>query len=316
MLENVPEPLRDDVRWVLEEAARLQARWPARVQLAFHAPDSVHNYHPYLFREAFPRVSSAQLRDLALASMLVSGAMLVRDAILDGHGGSGAPRALLRSHAMELEGHRRWQAHLPPHARFWTRYQELYAAYARANLESARFADGELPWSSYTEERAIEIARGRAGLACTTVDALAELGGGEEHREPLCRSLHDYAVARQLWDEIRGWKEHLTAGRPSSLIARVLAARTDLQARPKDEPLFRDFAREAHYRGHVAHQLELALRHLDAAETAVASVPSGMWHAAIRTLRRDCEGLRDDLARIVARNLRARAEPPGVSRGS
>ena len=314
MAEDFSEIMRQDLPRILEALRHIEERWPGRLSLSFHDRRSVYNYHPYLFREAFPGIEPRTLQDLSLAALLIAGAVCVRDGLLDGRAGADAPRAALRVQAMELEAYRAWARHLSPHARFWERYQALAAEYARVNLEAARFASGQRPWSAFDEGFATALARGNSALACSTVDALAELSGALEHHERLRSSIERYNVARQLWDDVCDWREDLLMRAPTLPIARVMAARPDLADHPRDEALLREVAREVHFRGHLRHVLGLALDHLAEAERLAAGPPALGWHRVLATLRESCEALRADLEAIVARNVRGAptAPPPGA----
>jgi hypothetical protein len=227
--------------------------------------------------------------------------------VLDGHSGSDLPRATLRIQAMEFEAYRIFQRHFPPGALFWDRYRDLVALTARVNLFADRFIRGELPWSEFTEERALDLANHTAALACSTVDAMAEASGHHEYHATLRLSVERYNVARQLWDDVCDWKEDLGKGCPTLVIARVFQARPDLAQRPRDEAFLKDFAREAHYRGHVSYVLKLALNHVASAEQCAAALPQLMWHQLLASVRASCEKLRADLEEIVERNLRRAA---------
>lgn len=302
MFEEVPEHLRERVREILECLGELEERWPERGFLTFHPPASVYTYHPFLFWESFPRASGEEMRDLSLASMLVAGAVCLRDKIMDGPT-AGATRAALRVHAMEYEAHRIWSRYFPPASSFWSKYRELTSAYARVNLKARRFASGECPWAQFTDEFARELGASNAGLACSTVDALAELVGPAEHYEPLRRSIQHYNAARQLWDDACDWKEDLTGGGATLVLARAFAARPELEGRKRDDAFQREFAREVHYRGHIRYALGLALDELTLAEELAAPTPAPLWGALLAHLRRACEELRADLEGIAARNL-------------
>lgn len=311
MLEKVPEIAREDVRAVLERLRGIQGSWPNEMQLTFHAQDSAYNYHPHLFLEAFPGVAPEPLRDLSLAALLISSAVCVRDRVLDGHAGSDVVRATLRIQAMELEAYRIFQRHFGPQSQFWARYRDLAAMYSHVNLFAARFINGEAAWSEFTESRAVELANFNSALASSTVDAMAELSGHFEHHADLRQSIAHYNIARQLWDDVCDWKEDLQKRSPTLVIARVFQARPELADRPRDDALFKDFVREAHYRGHVSHVLGLALRHVAAAEQRAAALPNLLWHTLLAAVRGNCEKLQADLSQIISRNLeRTRAAAP------
>jgi hypothetical protein len=302
MFEEVPEELREHVREVLDGLKRLEERWPEKDFLAFHRPTSVYTYHPFLFRESFPCVSSEEMRDLSLAAMLASSAACLRDQIMD-RPGPRATRAALRVHAMEYEATLIWARHFPPAALFWTRYRELAAASARANLQAHRFASGARPWAQFTDDVARELGACNAALACSTVDALAELSGRDEHREPLRKSIEHYNAARQLWDDACDWRQDLVAGGATLVLALAFTSRPELAGRKRDEALQHELAREIHYRGHIRRVLGLALEELGLAEELAARAPAPLWGALLAHLRRACEGLGAELEGIAARNL-------------
>jgi hypothetical protein len=311
MGEDLSDIAGRDLPPILDELRRLDRTWPTGVALAFHAPQSIYNFHPYLFAGAFGDVGPEALRDLSVAGALVASAVCVRDGLLDGRAGPDAPLAALRVQAMEYEAYRVWARYFPPGSGFWERYRALAVEYLAVSLRAARHAAGELPWSAFDEAFGIELARGTAALACSSVDALAELSGAYEHHERLRCSLQRYNVARQLWDDACDWKQDLLAGTPTLVIARVMASRPELCERPRDEALVREFARAVHYGGHIRHVIGLALEHLADAARLAAPLPTLPWHRVLEHLGRRCTALRADLDAIVERKLRS-AAPGGA----
>lgn len=308
----------EDVGQVLTAVRRLQREWPGEVQLQLHAKDSAYNAHSYLFRQAFPDVPSAVYQRLSQAALLISGAVVLRDELMDEVDVSDVRRSLLRIQAMEYEGLQIWHELFPSGSGFWHTYRRLVSDYARVNLEAKRFATGELPWSRFSVDFATELARCNAGLACSTIAALAELSSAKHHREPLIESVHHYNVARQFWDDVCDWKDDLRRGQPSLVLARAHQARPDLAARQQQGEPCREFTREVYYSGHLTFVLELALEHIDAAERSLTNVPRLDWHDLLGILRGNCIALLEDVNRIVDRNLQVAAtgDVDGTTRAS
>lgn len=307
MFEQVPEHVREHVRNVFDRLETLERRWPEKGLLSFHEPPSVYTYHPFLFWESFPSVSVEAMRDLSLAAMLAASAACLRDRIMD-RPGPDATRAALRVHAMEYESYLIWNRHFSPGSSFWTKYRELASASARVNLRARLFVSGACPWTQFTDEFARELGACNAALACSTVDALAELSGLAEHYGPLRRSIEHYNAARQLWDDACDWRQDLLGGGATLVIARAFSARPELAAQRRDEAFQKKFAREVHYRGHIRYVLTLALDELGLAEELAARAPAPLWGALLVHLRRSCERLRAELEGIAARNLRWASE--------
>ncbi|HEY6323217.1 MAG TPA: prenyltransferase/squalene oxidase repeat-containing protein [Thermoanaerobaculia bacterium] len=306
--------------WVRRQAettsaavAALQAAWPDRVILGAAEP-SLYDYFPYLFLAAFPALAEADLQQFAVAARLYATSIFLHDKIYDREGEQAATAPLapvngLRILAMQWEAYRILHRLFAPDASFWPRFQGHLAGFAHALIEEQQFVVGGRPWTEYTEEVALGIARGKNGVAKATVAGLAELARAPDRGEPLAAAIDCFSVAQQAMDDLCDWKEDLRNGVPTLLLARVLDKPPP--ASPAElEPWIESVGREIYYGGHARYSLTLAIASLADADRLTADVPDLAWRQVCGELRQRCERLLADADRIIGDNLRRAATQP------
>jgi hypothetical protein len=300
---NIQTEIDDAAGW----EANLQRGWPDAVQLRVWR-QSIWYELPYLFLPAFPQVTLADVRPLALFGRLLASSMFVHDPLADREiAVHDAATATLRIMAMQFEAYHALHGCVPARARFWDRLRSYLADYAEACTSELRVSAGAIPWCEFDDALALRIMTGKSGASRAIVAGLAELAHDDGPLEPLITSLDHFNIACQLWDDLKDWRDDLQHAMPSMLLARVLPEhpRTCEDAREPDR-----VGRMLYYDGHARAVLELALASLDAAERA--SEPFGVqaFHRLIALTRRRIEPTLHDLNRLVERNVeRAVARP-------
>jgi squalene-hopene/tetraprenyl-beta-curcumene cyclase len=294
--------------------ATLQAGWPQG--MVFQAAQaSIYDYFPYLFSEAFPAVAAADLQQLATAARMFASSIFLHDKVYDPPAAqiSAAPDAPVKALcilAMQWEAYRILHRLFPPDATFWSRFQGYLTEFARACIEEHGLALGRLPWQGFTEKVALDIARGKNGIAKATVAGLAELARDDARTEDLTTAIDHYSVARQILDDLCDWKEDLQNGVPSLVLARVLENSPTTTEPSELAALIESVGREIYYGGHARYCLKLAIASLDEADRLTSGIPDLSWRKVNDELRRQCENLLQDAERIIHDNLRRAASQP------
>lgn len=291
-----------------EDLGPLQARWPASLRLDSDRGTD-YNYLPYLLLPALGGLTATDLRPVALFTRLLAGSILLQDELADGDTPRGQEGlAALRMMAMQFEAWQQLTPHIPPGARFWERTQELLAEHARASLEEQRFSSGERPWSEYSEQLGLRLIVGKNGVSRAVVAALVELARAEHLYAPLVEALDAFNIATQLCDDLKDWKADLRLGLPSLLLVRFVPSRP---AAPPSQSDLERLGREMYYGGHASHVLRLAIQHLEEAERRPRALVEEMpWYPFVSELRGKCQGMLEDVERIVEENKRrVRGQP-------
>jgi squalene-hopene/tetraprenyl-beta-curcumene cyclase len=306
---TMARPTEDEIARIAALSDRIEAAWLPNFPL--HLEKLKLRYEPkiYLLLGAFPDLDPRDVERLSLALRLVLYATLLTDKLIDGAADDPEPaRSLLRVQAMQFESYRLLYDLFPPTSPFWERYKALLASFSEACLEERRFAAGQQPWQDFDEKRALAVIRGKNGLARLLAVGLAALAGDEKEFSRLDEAIEKHYIAWQLWDDLCDWKEDFRDGVPSLLLSRVLDEPPPQESR---EAWIPHLARKIYYEGHARQTLEMALGFLDEADRAVEPIPELGWRGVMTDLRVQCVALRDDLDRIVEKNLRrARQQRP------
>ena len=291
--------------------AELQAGWPSAVRLGLSSDASIYDYHPYLFAPAFPGVDARKVESLAVAARLFASCMFLSDAAIDGPAeaafGSIAP---LQAVAMQFEAYRLLNELFPSGSPFWERFGGYLRDLAEACVVEAEFGSGRRPWRSFTEEVAQEVAIKKAAIAKASIAGLAGLAGDAWPSAALDSAVDHYNVAYQMFDDLGDWKKDLRRRQPSLLLARLLPDGGPFGADALNPEQIGGIARKLYYEGHAGHVLRVALVELAEADAALGQIPAVPFADAVAGLRRRCQDLEADIARIVAENAsRVKAQP-------
>lgn len=308
---SLPSDLHEKAQKIAQSIEKLQTLWPQQIILSASAV-SVYDCFPYLFTEAFPSICESDLDRFALAARLYASSIFLHDKLFD----EGAERTsnahlapvnALRILAMQWEAYRQLHELFPPHAAFWQDFRYYLGHFTRACVEEQKFIAGGRAWRELSEELALDIARGKNGIARTTIAGLAEMDASRCALKPLAQAIDHYNSARQMLDDLCDWKDDLEAGVPSLLLARVIGERPVGLDDGQLSKLTTDVGREIFYGGHARYVMELALSILDQADRSRAEWPKLAWWKVHADLRNQCALLLHDLERIVDENVR-RAE--------
>ena len=307
MLElSLPSRLQSKAERIGRRIDQLQAPWPKPILLSASAV-SIYDCFPYLFEEAFPSVDDDELDAFAVAARLYASSIFLHDKVFDpgaireAHSDL-APVNGMRIMAMQWESYRLLHGLFPPDSAFWEHFHSDIRQFTAACLEEQRFAAGR-PWSELSEELALEIARGKNGIARTTIAGLAKMQRSSTALVPLTEAIDCYNEARQLWDDLTDWKEDLDAGVPSLLLARILGKRPEGLHEQDMAILKAEIGREIYYGGHAAFVLHLALGSLERADALLSPWPKLAWRKIHEDLRRECRLLLSDIEQIVSENI-------------
>jgi squalene-hopene/tetraprenyl-beta-curcumene cyclase len=289
----------------------LQAGWPSVVKIDLRADVSIYDFHPYLFAPAFSGLEARQVESLAVAARLFASCMFLSDAAIDGPAeaafGSIAP---LQAVAMQFEAYRLLNELFPGGSRFWERFGGYLRDLAEACVVEAEFGSGRRPWRSFTEDVAKEVAIKKAAIAKASIAGLAGLAGVAGPSAALDSAVDHYNVAYQMFDDLGDWKKDLRRRQPSLLLARLLPDDGPFGADALNPEQIGGIARKLYYEGHAGHVLRVALGQLAEADAALGQIPAVPFADAVAGLRRRCQDLEADIARIVAENAsRVKAQP-------
>jgi hypothetical protein len=288
------------------ELDRLQRAWPAAIDLRCERDTDFYAL-PAWFLPAFPGVRDDGARALFVFCRLCAGATLLQDHVVDGDGlpADVAPRTM-RIMAMQTEATLALMRVLPPtRTVFWGRFRDHVSRHTGTWATERSFADGR-PWSEYTTDVGLDLARSKHCLADIVVAAMADLAGDDELYAPICASIGALGAAAQMVDDLEDWRDDLRRRQPSILLTRVLDAApgADLGA-DGWRALEARVARTIYYRGHADRVLGLAMTLLDEADQLTARAPGLPWYGVTAEVRRRCSTLRGALSAVVADQLAA-----------
>jgi len=291
---NTPKKLfSSTVQKMMEGSAAardvLRARWPAGTRLQCSDPDSIYHGYPYLFLEAFPSLTLAEVEPLARGAGLIFDAIIVADHVMDQET-EHVTADVLGVEALQFEGYRVLYGAIPPDRTFWQRFHGYLAAYAQACLEERALVHPGASWADFDEEKARAVAVGKCSVAKIAVAGLAELAGDDSPLEDLVQSIEHYYFARQMLDDLSDWRKDLEQGFPSLLLARVAAAafggdRGQMAAQVDST------RREIYFGGHVAHTMQLALQAITGSDRHTAVYPNLAWQRQTLQIRQRCEAV-------------------------
>jgi hypothetical protein len=168
--------------------------------------------------------------------------------------------------------------------------------------------------SAFTQAEIFQLAKGKAALSKMTTAALALLADRPETVPDLSASQDCFNAARQLYDDVKDWKDDYLHGRYSSLLTAALLAMSSEGAHdPRGGIDPDDVSAELHRGGHVASALNQAARWCDDSLQHVAGYQMAGWTRLVTSLRSQVVRLRDDLAEIQSRTEGVIEPKPGAS---
>jgi len=311
-----------DIKEALEYGNRvldhLQGRWPAQVAVRYPRPLTiVYASYPYWFVEAFPGLVEHDVRRLAVALRVVADSVCVTDTVCDLDAPERLVTDVLTIQSIQFEAYQLLYRMFPPHAPFWSRFQEDMKEWMTAialeaeTAQALRNADGP--------ERSVldRIARGKAAMARTVIAGLVELSGDATLLDILTSSVDHCHFGVQLLDDLTDWRADLKRGAPSEVVTTLLSARPDLAEMERTEDVLDTFARELYYGDLARDTIQRAIEELDAAMSLTQDLPTRRWHARISRCRDRCNRLAYDLSRIGQASLADYATPPfAIRRGA
>jgi hypothetical protein len=276
---------RTTVRRTENDELRLQAAWPARVQLRAREPDKMYSALPHLFAGAFSPLAGEVLQRFALACKLLHGTELLHAA--EPAAERFAPIAL-RAAAAQLEANAILADLFGGERRVWDALLGAQRRLAYALVEEDAYRSGRRDISELTDADALELARADEGSLRVAIAGLGALARNDAPCGALLRSVDRYAEARRLAGDLRGWKADLAARRPTLVLARLARAGGG-DARVLAERLYaRGIARD------VLALAELACGEALHALAGVDGIP--VWRGAVQLLARRLAAYRETLA--------------------
>ena len=306
---ELQQPSEAELGQIEEMRKHLERQWPAGFPLVLDHLELCYEPKIYRFLTAFPRISRQALTELSLALRFLVYATLMTDKVVDQETArEDFERDFFHIQIFQFECYQILYRWLPAEGSFWRRFRGYFKHFVEACVDERRFSRGEIPWRDCTEARALDIIKGKNGFAQLLVASLAQLSGDESRFEELAQSVEKHYCAWQLWDDLCDWKEDFVNGVPSLLLSRVVDELPPADERQRWIP---HLARKIYYQGYAVEILEQAISLLDEADGLVADIPELTWREVMAELRLQCVALRDDLERIVAKNLkRAREQRP------
>ncbi|AFY50883.1 squalene cyclase [Nostoc sp. PCC 7524] len=304
--------IRQDTSAVTPARNFLREYWPSGIYIETltNERENICDYFPELFISAFVGITPTQLEYLTSAGQIFASSLVLCDKMMDSLAVA-YPEAerILGMQAMQFEAYQLLQQLFLPNASFWSRFRNYYAGYTDACLQEQYFALGKRHWSEYTQALAIEIIKGKTGVAKCTIAGLVELAQNDELLIPLTASIDHFYLANQMLDDLLDWKDDLRCQIPSLLLSRLLKEWPVHGTQQELELLKKQLEREVYYGGHATYLLEMSLQFLEDAEILKADLPNLLWWNITAKLRRKCQALLDDINQIISRNLqRVRAE--------
>jgi hypothetical protein len=158
---------------------------------------------PWLFAQAFPTLSEAEILDISEASTLLIMAVLLQDPYLDGQLPPYPGIPLLHEHLHTAALQKFFQL-FDSQSSFWTYFKRYFFQYTTA-LTEERIHVGRM--ADYSLQQAYEIGSGKMALHKATTTAMALKAGAEGHIPILENALDALYAAMQLADDIADWKE-------------------------------------------------------------------------------------------------------------
>jgi len=276
------------------------------------------HYYPFLFADAFPRVSPEKVRQVAIAGHLYAKHLVIQDRLIDDQMGKENPEkclCILLADLLHEKSLAILHALFIPDSSFWRFLQDYHREFVRAVfLETIKHKDRI---SSYTEEERRQIAIGKSALAKAATAALAVLANQGEKISRLAASQDWFADGMQLYDDLKDWKKDFQLGQYSHLLNRILieggfAAET----RTGSKPSIKSIGQVLYYSGMAEELLDRVDRACLEAIGIVEEIRCPGWIEYIESRRAECHSLKADLNQIRKKTTAIYLEPAQPSETS
>jgi hypothetical protein len=295
------------VQGVAARVAAFHGELQAVLQIGTTEVPNYYHAYPFLFRDEFPNVSDADASTLAVAGVFYLNHLCLLDDAVDSQG---VPQpyklllgALLHEEALVLMG-TLFAAASP----FWAELSRYHREFAAAMLREQTEHTGRL--SAFTEAEVFQIAKGKAALSKMTTTALALLADRPETIAKLSASQDCFNAARQMYDDVKDWKEDYLNRRYSALLTAALLELSGGEAKSPQGSIDVDaLSTRLHYGGHIDRALAQAAQWCDEAARHVVGYKVAGWSRLIQSLRAQVVRLRRDLATIRESPSYAEARP-------
>ena len=181
---------------------------------------NLYTYFPFLFAEAFPELTRAQLRQLSLMALVYLYHILINDLLMDEKPAQ-LRAALLVSSAYQLKAFEILDGLLKDRRIDWSQVEKMHRAYSRATLLEAQDHIGKL--SVYQSHDLLRMLSAKSSMAKLILLGLCKMSGRADRFDTLARSFDWYYLGDQLFDDFRDWKADLQNGKFTYLLTRVIA---------------------------------------------------------------------------------------------
>jgi squalene-hopene/tetraprenyl-beta-curcumene cyclase len=181
---------------------------------------NIYTYFPFLFAEAFPEVTTRQLRKLSLMSLLCLYHILVDDVLMDEEKPP-SKSGILVSNALLLRSLEILDDVTAGNPIPWKPLRRLHADYSTATLLEGNHRNA---FNRYEKRDLFRILSAKSAMAKLVLLTLCSISGRSQALKPLSRSLDLYYLGDQLFDDFRDWKKDLRAGRYSYLLTTVITS--------------------------------------------------------------------------------------------
>lgn len=188
---------------------------------------TAYHYYPFLFHELFPTVPMHEIRTVAVAGLFYYEHLLYLDQLIDDQSNEEQKNDVTRKNfeksILVLKGSfwhenalRLLMSLFPNDSLFWSYLEEYHREFIEAVLIEQKLHVGKI--SAYNESEMELIAQGKAAVAKASTAALAIKDGNKNLIDLLSDSQNAVAVANQIYDDLKDWKEDYNQQRYSYLL--------------------------------------------------------------------------------------------------
>jgi squalene-hopene/tetraprenyl-beta-curcumene cyclase len=250
-------------------------------------------FYPYLFASSYPTLPETTLQAVAVAGVLYLDHLCILDTLVDNPERNSCHQLLLGA-ALHEEAIAVLRQIFASEAEFWGELSQLSLLHSSASMREKH--DHTWKLRRFSEGEFLEIAAGKAGVSKATHIALASLSGTTVNVDALSLSQDYFNAAVQCYDDVKDWREDLSAGCFTNLLTETL-----LHMGLSDE----DVAKGGTSADAVAHQLyygceaervlDQALDYCRRAVVPVEGISVSAWINLIDILAQKIDRLRHDL---------------------
>ena len=282
------------VQGVAARVTAFHGELQAVLQISTTEEPNYYHAYPFLFRDEFPNVSDADASTLAVAGVFYLNHLCLLDDVVDSQGAR-EPYKLLLSALLHEESLVQLGTLFAAASPFWAELSRYHREFAAAMLREQTEHTGRL--SAFTEAEVFQIAKGKAALSKMTTAALALLANRPETIAKLSASQDCFNAARQMYDDVKDWREDYASRRYSALLTAALLELGG-EKNPQDSIDVETLSTKLHYGGHIDRALAQAAQWCDEAAMHAAGYKVAGWTRLIESLRAQVVRLRGDLAAI------------------